>query len=156
MVTLYSSDSMFKKAFSLFKKDFLDNRDNVIIAILVIATLDLSLGTVCASKLLIGFPCPFCGLTRAGLELLTFDFVAAWNFNPLIYYVVALAFLWCLHRYFHLIPKWLLTILLIGLVLVSIPLYAYRFNAMFPNSEPMKYFENNILNIIINILNKGV
>ena len=32
-----------------------------------------------------GYPCPGCGLTSAGVELLKGNFVSAWNFNAMIY-----------------------------------------------------------------------
>lgn len=40
---------------------------------------------VCTFKRLTGVPCPGCGITRALVCLLKFDFVGAWNYNPMIY-----------------------------------------------------------------------
>ena len=39
----------------------------------------------CLVKLVCGYPCPGCGLTRAGFAVLRFDFAAAVHFNPLIF-----------------------------------------------------------------------
>jgi hypothetical protein len=41
----------------------------------------------CLWTTLTGVNCPGCGLTRALLLLFQFDFVGAWNMNPLIYLV---------------------------------------------------------------------
>ncbi len=41
----------------------------------------------CPVKALIGFDCPGCGLTRAGAKLLSFNFVGAWEQNPVSYYI---------------------------------------------------------------------
>ena len=152
MATSCFSDSMFKKAFELLKKDIVQNADKIIVAFLVIAFMDFSLGTVCASKLLCGFPCPFCGLTRAGIKLITFDFESAWALNPLIYYIAILLILWIIHRYLGLISKRLIIALLIVLVITSIPLYVYRLNNLFPHTEPMTYREANLFKILYDIV----
>lgn len=41
--------------------------------------------TLCPFAILTGFPCPGCGLTRAGFCLLRGQFSAAWELHPLIY-----------------------------------------------------------------------
>jgi len=41
------------------------------------------LGTACMSKLLFGVPCPGCGLTRANLAALRFDFGEAFRMHPI-------------------------------------------------------------------------
>lgn len=41
----------------------------------------------CPLKEILGFNCPGCYLTRASAKLLSFDFVGAWELNPVIYYI---------------------------------------------------------------------
>ena len=43
--------------------------------------------TLCPTAGLTGFPCPGCGLTRAGLELLRGRVAQAWAYHPLIFVV---------------------------------------------------------------------
>lgn len=43
---------------------------------------------ICPFAGLLGWPCPGCGLSRAGLALLHGEFAAAWRLHPLIYVVV--------------------------------------------------------------------
>jgi hypothetical protein len=43
---------------------------------------------ICPLAGLLGWPCPGCGLTRAGLALLHGQFAVAWRFHPLVYLVV--------------------------------------------------------------------
>ena len=51
-------------------------------------TLSLLNNTACLSKLLFGVPCPGCGLTRANLAALRFDFAAAFEMHPLWFYSI--------------------------------------------------------------------
>lgn len=41
----------------------------------------------CPIKAIIGFDCPGCHLTRASAKLISFDFVGAWEENPIIYFI---------------------------------------------------------------------
>ncbi len=34
-----------------------------------------------------GFKCPACGATRGSMRLLTLDFVGAWNYNPMVFFI---------------------------------------------------------------------
>ena len=152
METSFCSDSMFKKAIKRLKCDFTVNADKLIIAFCIVAILDLTFGSVCSSKLILGIPCPFCGLTRAGVALLSLDFKSAWEFNPLIYYISFLILLWLTERYLDLPIKKILFTLLIMLIVISIPLYIYRWRCFFPHTEPMTYRENNLLKILCDLI----
>lgn len=51
--------------------------------------------SVCLSKSLAGIECYACGMTRATMHFIHFDFEAAWAFNKLSFIVVPLLFpLW--------------------------------------------------------------
>ena len=39
----------------------------------------------CPVKLLTGYPCPGCGMTRAGFSIFKLDFKSAFEYNPLIF-----------------------------------------------------------------------
>ena len=143
---------MFKKAIKRLKCDFTVNADKLIIAFCIVAILDLTFGSVCSSKLILGIPCPFCGLTRAGVALLSLDFKSAWAFNPLIYYISALILLWLTEKYLNFPIKKILFVLLIVLIVISIPLYIYRWRCFFPHTEPMTYLENNLLKILCDLI----
>lgn len=41
----------------------------------------------CPFKWITGISCPGCGMTRAFFSLISGDFIAAWNFHPLIYFL---------------------------------------------------------------------
>ncbi len=51
--------------------------------------------TRCLSVAVLGVECPACGLTRACMRLIHFDWLGAWYFNPLSFVVLPLlAWLW--------------------------------------------------------------
>ncbi|KAF2519893.1 DUF2752 domain-containing protein [Flavobacterium salilacus subsp. salilacus] len=51
--------------------------------------------SICLSKSLAGIECYACGMTRAVMHFIHFEFEAAWEFNKLSYIVVPLLFpLW--------------------------------------------------------------
>lgn len=59
--------------------------------------------SVCLSRLLINKECPGCGMTRAVMHMIHFDFAVAWSFNKLVFLVVPL-----------LVPVWLKSVLYLG------------------------------------------
>ena len=51
--------------------------------------------SICLSKLLAGMECYACGLTRATMHFIHFDFQKAWEYNKLSFIVVPMLFpLW--------------------------------------------------------------
>ena len=104
----------------------------------------------CLIKLICGYPCPGCGLTREGFAVLRLDFVAAVHFNPLIF-VLPLVLLVIIYKEYSFFKKlyynkffWSL------LVLLAIGLYVYRMIVIYPN-VPMNYDDRNLIKRVINI-----
>ncbi len=51
--------------------------------------------TLCLSRVLLDRECPGCGMTRASMHALHFDFAGAWHYNRLVVVVLPLlAYLW--------------------------------------------------------------
>ncbi len=48
--------------------------------------------SICLSKMLAGMECYACGMTRAIMHLIHFDFEGAWNFNKLSFIVTPMLF----------------------------------------------------------------
>ena len=48
--------------------------------------------SICLSKVLAGMECYACGMTRAIMHLIHFDFESAWNFNKLSFIVTPMLF----------------------------------------------------------------
>lgn len=104
----------------------------------------------CIIKLICGYPCPGCGLTRAGFSLLRLDFYQAFNFNPLIY-VVPLVILVIIYKdclFFNKI--YLSKLFWFGLLLLVLGLYIYRMIVVYPD-VPMNYESDNLIKSIIKV-----
>jgi hypothetical protein len=103
-------------------------------------------GGVCPLVKATGYPCPSCGLTRAGLKLLEMDFAGAWQLHPFIYAAVFLSVLFVRDRYIlgrtdmERLKK-LLTICIFAMLVF----YVYRMCRYFPGVPPMSYYSDNLL-----------
>lgn len=100
---------------------------------------------MCPVVLLTGFPCPGCGLTRAGISMLHGDFRAAWEQNLMIYPIVIFLILYIVFRYF--LKKdttkfsWVL-LMILGAMIVY---YIYRMCRYFPGEPPMSYYNDALI-----------
>lgn len=117
----------------------------------------LLFGQLCPLRILVGLPCPACGLTRAGLYVLSLQFHRAWEMNPVIYPIALFVLYFIVCRY--LLGKkvwgwrWMLWVLLILLVAV----YIYRMGQYFPqkrvpyvtSATPMEYDSNNLFHWLL-------
>lgn len=101
---------------------------------------------ICPMTLLTGYPCPACGMTRAGILILKGRFAEAFSMNPFIYAVGILIFIFFIYRYlFHKKSmewmKWTVAVLITGMVIF----YIYRMVRYFPNQAPMTYDPDNLI-----------
>lgn len=104
--------------------------------------------TNCASKLTIGLPCPGCGLTRAAFSLIRFDFVKAFEYNPIIFFVPIVVWIIIFHQRPFINRIYKSKIFWITLLLLIISIYIVRFIYVYPNC-PMEYHEENLFHWII-------
>lgn len=100
---------------------------------------------ICPLVLLTGYPCPACGMTRAGLLILKGHFAEAFCMNPFIYAVGILILVFVIYRYLLMKEslewvKWTMAVMIIGMVIF----YVYRMIRYFPDRAPMTYYPNNL------------
>lgn len=108
----------------------------------------------CLIKLITGFPCPACGITRAYISLLHLKFVDAWNYNPLFWFIpYVVIFITMQHKpLFNNKKNESLFFIIVFSIIFSV--YFYRMVTLFPNTVPMDYNKNSLLyNIYLKIYN---
>lgn len=92
---------------------------------------------VCPVQILYGLPCPGCGLTRAGVLLLTGHFAAAFSMHPFIYVWLLFLLYLAFCRYIRdCRPKGALQLLIV-IIAGMLLFYGYRMLWYFPDVEPM-------------------
>lgn len=107
--------------------------------------LDAVFGAVCPLKILTGFPCPGCGLTRAGLLFLQGRFGASFHMHG--FFILGLVFLGfavflkkVLKKNSIFMNRYAIIILVLFLAY-----YGYRMYLYFPDTEPLIYWEDSWL-----------
>lgn len=107
----------------------------------------------CPMVMFTGYPCPGCGLTRAGVALLRGDFALAFSIHPFIYAIAVWGMFFVWNRYFsEKKSKWVVRGLLL-IVVGMIVFYIYRMMTEYPGTPPMSYYENNLLQKIVKLKN---
>lgn len=124
-----------KDAWEILKEDI---RNYGLAIMIIVVLLGLTVGRIystCPLLMITGFPCPGCGLTRAGTALLNLNFARAFELHPMIYPIAALAAVFVLYRYFfRKSTKPLLKYVIMILVMMGI-LYVYRMVKYFPDKR---------------------
>ncbi len=137
--------------YKLLKKDIKNILPAGLILLVVFSTFHYFFGGGCPSIIIAGLPCPGCGLTRATMAFLSFDFIRAWNYNPFIYLIIALG---CLAFYFRYIKRKIFpyfTTISIVIVLLMITYFVVRMVLYFPHEEPMTYKSDNLIRRFIEL-----
>lgn len=134
-----------KEAGRAFRRDWDAYKTGLLIAAAVAVGAGLLGHGVCPSRELLGLPCPGCGLTRSLLLILRGRFGESWELQPFGYAWLALAAVFAADRYVletrQRLWKGMLAVICVGMVI----LYIYRMVTLFPHTEPMTYYEGNLL-----------
>lgn len=102
--------------------------------------------SLCPMVLLTGLPCPACGMTRAGVFLLTGHFAEAWKLQPFIYALGVFIIAAAVWRYLFLKSsvnwmKWCLIVIMSSMIIF----YIYRMARYFPDVPPMTYYRYHLI-----------
>ena len=105
-----------------FRKFILHTLKTGIVCVIIL--IFLLLFFKCPMKLFFDIPCPGCGMTRAIISLLKFDFKASFTYNPLAIFVILALVYYIFIRKFAKIPskfeKLYLVLLAVSLVVLWI------------------------------------
>ncbi len=116
-----------------------------------ITTTNTILHECCPFEIILGVPCPSCGITRATIQAFKFDFLKAFYFHPLFFLapIVLVVIIYNEYKYINKIYKsnifWSILVILLVVVFILRLIYQY------PN-EVLKINENSLLQIIIRFI----
>ncbi len=119
-----------------------------IVLLVFLTFLYIVFGSNCIFMCVTGFPCPGCGLTRAGINFLMLQWGNSLYYNPFIFPIALLSLLGVVNRYIRnksnsKLTKW---VILMGICMILY--YGYRMYVYFPTREPVVYHDHNISRII--------
>lgn len=117
----------------------------ILLFFIVMIIMTMIYGTVCFSTILIGIPCPACGITRAALLMLTGHFKESFQMHPLLLLVIFGFMIFPfiknkLKNYGFFVKSYVIIS-----VLIFICFYIYRMNKYYPNVQPLVYRQDNYL-----------
>ena len=104
---------------------------------LFLVTVWLVTGTFCLFRGTFGFPCPGCGMTRAGLSLAQGEWMLAYFYHPLVF-LLPVAIIYAVFWRHYAKKAWRdgqLFWLILGVVVIG--LYLFRMINRFPHTQPM-------------------
>lgn len=113
------------------------------------------LGIGCPIKFMFGISCPGCGMTRACLSAIHFDFAEAFSFHPLFWVIPCYIIGYCFREK---IPKKVINILNIIVIIAFISVYFIRMFyvkgeiVVFSPGEGLIY---RVIEIILSLFNIG-
>lgn len=135
-----------QKGIRLFLNDVKKQRWAILAVIACLLLLKATTGASCPMVALTGFPCPGCGLTRAGIHLMHGEVQSAFRIHPFIYGVAAYGAVFAINRY--LLGRRMGKVLKGSLVLLVAAMclfYIWRMIRYFPGDPPISYYGYNLL-----------
>ena len=124
-------------------KDMIRRNRSTIILFAVIAVFYSVVG--CPSRVLFGFACPGCGMTRAVRAALQLDFSLAFESHPLVFLLPVAAVVYFVRKK---IPKKILVFLGVSALVLILAVYIYR---LYTGSDIVYFdFEKGLIYKILN------
>ena len=100
----------------------------------------------CLIKRAIGYPCPGCGMSRAIFYFLTFQFKTAFLYHPFVFALPFISFILFVKRLKYIKNIYNSKTFWIILTIVFIGIYIIRMHFYFPDTVPLDYYEDSLLN----------
>ncbi|MFZ5987065.1 MAG: DUF2752 domain-containing protein [Bacillota bacterium] len=110
-------------------------------------------GNLCIIKNIFGIPCPGCGMTRAYLNFLKFDFKAAFYYHPLFLLPAVIAVILVFRRYKYFSLLYSNNLLWFTLTGIFICTWVIRLVLLFPDKAPMDYNPGALIPMLLHYFN---
>lgn len=135
-----------KKVFYRILQDINSNKIPLLILSALLISFHLVFRHICPMVILTGFPCPGCGLTRAFLLFFSLHPLEAFTYNPAYPLWLLMFIIFFVKRY--ILGKKLSSLFkysFLAVVIITIAVYIFRMSHFFPGSEPLVYYDGNIM-----------
>lgn len=123
----------------------------LLIAGIFVGVMLLFFGRICPLVLLTGFPCPGCGLTRAGMLFFSGHLKESIHMHPIFSLIFTFFVIMLIFRYFIKKPFPYFKICVIMISLLMIGGYVYGMLHYFPYREPYVYYQDNYLHKLLSL-----
>lgn len=136
--------------YSIKNKNIKSYLSFILLFLAIVLFMELFFGNSCILKVIIGMPCPSCGMTRAWLSLLLKrNLRMAFYFHPLFFTVPIICILIFIEQFLN---KKMNKYIYLCILILYIAVYIYRMYKMFPGVSPMDFNKNSIFMRIIRAL----
>lgn len=130
-----------KRDIELFRKQW----HSIALILLLLTIFKYKFHGLCTLRVLTGFPCPACGMTRAVVLFFQGHIGESFRMHPLWPFVLFLGVFSLYCRYIGIKTEYLYYSYITVLAIVLFLLYFYRMYRYFPHQEPMIYYTDSIL-----------
>lgn len=117
----------------------------ITLGLLLMICINYRYGSVCFSTIMLGIPCPGCGITRAAKLMLTGHWKESLQMHPLLPLVIVGVIGYPIIK--KILNNYMLFVkiyVIISLV-IFIGFYIYRMKVYYPDVQPMVYYKDNYL-----------
>lgn len=130
----------------LIKEDIHNYWKAAVFLLVATVILIVCFGGACISRIVVGLPCPACGMTRAALLFLSGHWIESIKMQP-FFVIFAVGVVMCAGKRYIFrkkVGRWIRTYIWIMLV-AAILFYIYRMVRYFPHTPPMTYNKDNLV-----------
>lgn len=134
------------------KKDIKENWRAAVFMGVAVVILVSCCGAACLSQLIVGLPCPACGMTRAALLFFSGQWTESFRMHPFFYAVLLGVVIFFYERYCLRKKTKMFQYYATAMLVALIVFYVYRMVRCFPEVPPMTYREDNLLHRMLQML----
>lgn len=145
--------TIFYRMSELIKKDIIKYSPLIIPIGTACIINKLIFNKICPFAIFTGLPCPGCGITRAFIYFIKLQWRQAFSMNPCIFIWIPVLIILFINRYllYSVISPQIINRILVICGIISVIIYIIRMFTLYPDIEPMAYYHQNILHILISL-----